>query len=137
MSRKGVPNATLEQKAEWVAMIPMAGNQAEVARLAGVSDATISRAVKDPEVAKLANVKKEDLAAKALSVAEKFVERMLQTLPDANTRDSAGAFKILTEGAALLKGEATSITQQLHDLTPEERRNRFRELIGTAKERKA
>jgi hypothetical protein len=117
-TRKGKGNIPLETKAEMVAALPELGAQAAVAREFGVSDAVVSRAVSNPEVVKLAKVKKEEIAAGFASLTQKLLKRY-EDLADSATLTDKGVILlgICADKALLYAGEPTAITESRNDAT--------------------
>jgi len=102
---------TKQQKAEAVAIAEFTGSQMVAARETGVSNSTISRASRDEEITRIAKPIKEKLGVEAMSIAQKYLNRLSVTCDQSSTRDAAGAFKILIEGAQLLNNQPTQITE--------------------------
>ena len=135
MSRAGKTNYSKETKAAALALVPILGTQLKAAEALGISHDTVSRASRDPEITKLANLKKQPLADILEEVVRTAAAAILNDAPNAKLRDALAICQ-LTDKMLLLRGEANSITRQIGDLSPEERRARLSEIIEAVREKK-
>ena len=115
-SRKGKGNIPLEVKAEMVALLPELGSQAAVAEQFGVDRSVVTRAVANPEVSRLARVKKEEIADKFGQLVDKLLTRYL-TIADTATLEDKGAtlLGIAADKHRLYTDQPTSITENRSD----------------------
>lgn len=114
--RKGKGNIKPEQKAEMVALIPELGTQTAVAEAFGVSSAVVSRAADDPEVVKLAKIKKEHIADKFGQLVDKLLTRHLEIADTATLEDkSSTLLGIAADKHRLYSEEPTQITESRGD----------------------
>jgi hypothetical protein len=111
-TRKGKGNIKAETKAEMVALLPELGTQTAVAEAFGVSHDVVSKAAADPEIAKLANVKKEQLADKFGQLVDKLLTRHLEIANTATLDDkSSTLLGIAADKHRLYSDEPTTITE--------------------------
>jgi hypothetical protein len=120
-SRKGKGNISLEIKAEMAAALPELGTQSAVAQAFGVSHDVVSKALANPDVAKLAKVKKEEIAAGFASLTQKLLKRY-EDLADSATLTDKGVvlLGICADKALLYAGEPNNITESRRTLSREE-----------------
>jgi transposase len=116
MPAKGTIKIPKERRAEIVAIAQLSGNQAYAARLAGVSEKTVSTLVREPQTVINAQEIKKRIAGRSFEVAEKYVNRLAEIVETGSVRDCAGAYKLLLEGGQLAAGQPTSITANLSEL---------------------
>jgi hypothetical protein len=105
-----------EEKAEMVALLPEYGSQVAVAKAFDVSHDVVSRAAADPEIAKIAKVKKEQIADKFGQLVDKLLSRYLD-IADTATLEDKGAtlLGIAADKHRLYSDEPTSITENRND----------------------
>lgn len=119
---KGKGNIPAKEKAEMVALIPELGSQTAVAEAFGVSHDVVSKAAADPEIAKLAKVKKEQIADKFGQLVDKLLERHLEIAHTATLDDkSSTLLGIAADKHRLYSEEPTSITENRSDAALKEK----------------
>ncbi len=119
---KGKGNIPRERKAEMVALIPELGAQTVVAEAFGVSHDVVSKAAADPEIAKLAKVKKDQLADKFGQLVDKLLDRHLLIANTATLDDkSSTLLGIAADKHRLYSEEPTAITENRGDASLREK----------------
>lgn len=99
-----------------VALLPEYGAQTAVAEAFGVSHDVVSKAAADPEIAKLAKIKKEQLADKFGQLVDKLLDRHLQIAETATLDDkSSTLLGIAADKHRLYSEEPTQITESRND----------------------
>jgi hypothetical protein len=115
-TRKRHRPASKEEKAEMVALLPELGSQVAVAEAFDVSNATVSRAAADPEIVKIAKVKKEEIADKFGQLVDKLLSRYLNIADTATLEDKGSTLLgIAADKHRLYSDEPTSITENRND----------------------
>jgi hypothetical protein len=101
-----------------VAVLPEMGSQTAVAEAFDVSPSVVSRAAADPEIAKIASVKKEQLADKFGQLVDKLLTRHLEIADTATLDDkSSTLLGIAADKHRLYSDEPTSITESRDSAT--------------------
>lgn len=132
-SRKGKGNIKAETKAEMVALVPELGTQAAVAEAFGVSEAVVSRAIADPEIVRLASVKKEQIADKFGQLVDKLLDRYLKIADTATLEDKGSTLLgIAADKHRLYSEEPTQITENRNDAALKEEAQRLFEQYKAA-----
>lgn len=93
-------------------MIEVLGSHTKAAQAFGISQSVVSRAARDPEIAKLALLKKPQMADKFQQAVEKAIDSIISDAPNAKLKDSI-AVCALTDKMLLLRGEPTQITENV------------------------
>jgi hypothetical protein len=102
-----------------VALLPEHNNcYSAVARAAGVDEAVVRRAAKNPLISELSAVKKADLAKGFASLTAKLLNRYNDLADEATLGDKGVTLLgICADKALLYAGEANRITEQRGDLS--------------------
>lgn len=99
-----------------VALLPELGSQTAVAEAFDVSHATVSRAAADPEIVKIAQVKKAALADKFGQLVDKLLSRYLLIADTATLEDKGSTLLgIAADKHRLYSEEPTQITENRGD----------------------
>lgn len=109
MSALGTTRVPDHIRAQGVALAELSGNQKWAADQIGVARQTLNDFTREPKTRRLAADVKKQLGYLSLEVAAEAALRLRETLPQANTRDAAGAYKLLVDGGLLALGQPTQI----------------------------
>lgn len=116
MPAKGTTKIAKDKRAEIAALAEITGNQAQVARMAGIAPNTVSEICAEPETRRNAIEVKKRIGQRSLEIAEKYLGRLGDIVQTGDVRSAAGAYKLLLEGGLLALGEPTSITASATEL---------------------
>src|SRR5262245_35921639 len=115
-----------------IAALPELGSQQMVAEQFGCDRSTVSRALQDPDVTRLAQIKKREIGAGFADLTQKLLKRYSEQAENA-TLDNKGVvlLGICADKTLLYNNEPTSITETRNDASlKEEARRLFEEYMS-------